>query len=54
MNFNGNLRDLEELLAVLRQDELDFQSKLQALRIDESHPHYKLIEKILRKAKPEN
>jgi hypothetical protein len=51
MNFNGNLRDLEKLISIMRQDELDFQSKLQALRVDESHPHYRLIEKILKKPK---
>ncbi len=47
--FQGNLREIEEMIAVLKQEDLDFQSKLQALRVDERHPHYRLIEKILKK-----
>jgi hypothetical protein len=49
MTFHGNLREVEEMISIMKQDDLDFQSKLQALRVDETHPHYKLIEKILRK-----
>lgn len=40
---------LDNMIAVLKNDELDFQAKLQALRVDASHPQYPVIEMLLKK-----